>query len=68
MPQTLARLVPFFRPSQRTIAVMAIAEKAYKLGQVAGYEEGYANGWKERDGLAGISGQAVLLPRQRAAA
>lgn len=36
MTRTLAVLIPIFRPSQRRIAVRAIAAKSYERGYAAG--------------------------------
>jgi hypothetical protein len=55
MPETLARLVPLFRPSRRKIAVRAIAE------------ESYDQGWKDREAVCLTEHAHVPAPAQPSA-
>ena len=68
MRETLARLVPVFRPSQRRIAVRAIATESYKRGYEVGDAEGYDRGWKDCEALTLIARQPSAPAREAATA
>ena len=57
MAETLARLVPFFRPSQRDIRVRQIADAAFEMGRAVGDAEGYDRCLRERSGLGPVARQ-----------
>lgn len=57
MPETVARLVPFLRPSRRQIRVRAIADASFELGRAAGDAEGYERGLRDRGALAEVARQ-----------
>lgn len=78
MQRNVARLVLKFRllrPSNWEIPVRLIADTSFgqghAIGRAEGYEEGRADGWRERDGYRGVDRpDAPALPavaRQRSA-